>query len=71
MIQRAKAGPWQTVSWLTMMLCGFQRRHGQQLIKRLALTEAQTHGEVNWHHSGLGVTKSMENSVEEAMMGLK
>ena len=41
------------------------------MIKWLALVEAQTHGKVNRHHSGLGVTtKSMENSEEEDMIVL-
>lgn len=68
----AKAGPRRTVGRLTVMLCGFQRRHGQQLIKRLPPAEAQAHGEVNWHHSWLGVTtKGMENSEKEDVMGLE
>lgn len=67
MTRRVANGP----RWTTA-LRGFQRRHGQQSIKRLLLAEAQTHGEVNWHHSGLGVTtKGMENSEDEYMTGLE
>lgn len=67
-----QAGLWQIVSRLPITLRGFRRRRWQQLIKRLAPAEAQTHGEVNWHHSSVGViTKGMENSEEEAVMGLK
>lgn len=69
---RARAGPLLTVSLLILPLLGFQGSHGQQLIKRLTLAEAQAHGQVDWHHGGLVVTtQSLENSVEEDTMGLR
>lgn len=69
MMGRAMAGPLWTVGLLIMVLLGFQGSHGQQLIKRLTLAEAQTHGQVNWHHRRLVVTtQSLENSGEQDMM---
>lgn len=63
---REKAGPRWTVHRRASGVCVFQRSHGQKLIKRLALAQAQAHGEVDGHHSGLRVTRQrMEHSEEE------
>lgn len=63
--------PWQSGGGLTVTLSWFQSRHGQQLVNWLALSQAQTRGKVHRHHTGRGApTDGMENSEEEAMMGL-
>lgn len=66
-----KSGPRWAVGLQAAPLCVFQRRHGQQLIKRLPLAEAQAHGKVNWHRSGPGVaTKGVEDSEDKNMIRL-
>ena len=71
-MRRVKAGPRQRVGRLMTVLCGFQRSHGQQLMKRLTPAEAQIFGEVKRHHGRLGVTpKGLENSENEDVTGLK